>query len=366
MNRQNIIVLFGGNSVEKDISVITAIQVINALDKEKYCVIPVYITSDNRFLVNKDFNMLETFKNKVDGRDVYFISKGNKVYLQNDSLFRKKREVDFVILAVHGKGAEDGTVAGFLETLGVPYSACRVLTSSIFQSKHITKVLLDYYKINNIEYLSILESEWVEKSNDCLEKIKKLGFPVMVKACSLGSSIGIFKVSTEEDLFWALNACFKYDNEVLVEKCLTNYKEFNQAILGEVVSEIEEIKGMKDFLTFSNKYEGKEVERVFPAIFTDISLKEEITKTTKKIAKYFNIKGVIRVDYLYDCENHKLYVNEINTIPGSLAFYLFKDFDFSSFLDKLIQDGIKKRYLDKLKISTFKTNILKNFNSIKK
>lgn len=364
MIKQNIVVLFGGNSVEKDISIITALQVINALDKEKYNIIAVYMTSDYQFLINDEFSSIETFRKNVNGNRVYFINRGNKLYLEKDSFFKKRIEVDFVIPTVHGKNVEDGTIAGFLETLGVSYSSCNVLTSSIFQNKHITKVLLDYYKISNIEYIHITENAWVEKSNMCLKKIKKMGFPIIVKACSLGSSIGIFKVSNEEDLFWALNACFKYDKEIIIEKCLERYREFNQAIFGDCLSEIEEIKGMKDFLTFSNKYEGKDIEKV---LCTNLGneLKEEINKITKKIAKNFQIKGVIRVDYLFDEEKNILYVNEINTIPGSLAFYLFKD-DFSIILDKLIQEGIKSRYLDNLKISSFQSNILKNIDDIKK
>lgn len=358
--------LFGGNSVEKDVSIITAIQVGNAIDKEKYNPIMVYMTTNNQFLVNDEFLKIDTFRKNIDGEKVYFVNDGNKVFLKRDSAFKKKQEVDFVILAVHGKGVEDGTVCGFLDTLGIAHSSSNILTSSIFQNKHITKVLLDYYNISNISYVHILESDWIDKSNECLEKIKGLGFPVIVKACSLGSSIGIFKVKNEEDLFWALNACFKYDKEVLVERCLNNYSEYNQAILAGDCSEIEEIIGAKDFLTFSNKYMDNEVKRIFPANFKNLDLKDEITKTTKKIAKCFQSRGVIRVDYLYDNENNKLYVNEVNTIPGSLAFYLFKDLSFSTYLDKIIQEGIKNRYLDKLKISNFSSNIIKNINSIKK
>lgn len=366
MEKQNIVVLFGGNSVERDISTITAIQVINALDKEKYNVIPIYLTNDYRLLENKNFDKIEEFRHKVIGKDVYFINKGDKLYLKRDNLFKRKREIDFVIPAVHGKNVEDGTIAGFLETLGVPYSSCSVLSASIFQNKHITKVLLDYYGVNNIKYFHMTESDWIEKANVCIEKINELGFPVMIKACSLGSSIGIFKVKSEEDLFWALNAAFKYDKEVIIEKCLNNYKEYNQAILCDTCSEVEEIKGAKEFLTFANKYEGVDVERIFPVEFKNKDLKEEISMTTKKIARLFQIRGVIRVDYLYDTDENKLYVNEINSIPGSLAFYLFNQWDFSVMLDKMIQEGIKSRYLERLKISSFPTNVLKNVNSLKK
>ena len=366
MEKQNIVVLFGGNSVEKDISTITTIQTINALDKNKYNVIPIYLTNDYRLLENSDFDKIETFRHDVFGKDVYFINKGNKLYLQREGLIKKKREIDFVIPAVHGKNVEDGTIAGFLETLGVAYSSCPVLSASIFQNKHITKVLLNYYDINNIEYVHILESDWVLHANESLKSITSLGFPVIIKACSLGSSIGIFKVKNEEDLFWALNTAFKYDKEIIVEKCLTNYREYNQAILGDSCSAIEEIKGAKEFLTFANKYEGVDVSRVFPAEFENLDLKDEITKTTKKIAKSFSVRGVIRVDYLYDLDSKKLFVNEINSIPGSLAFYLFDELDFTTLLDKMIQEGIKSRYLEKLKIATFPTNVLKNINGLNK
>lgn len=364
MGKSNVVVMFGGNSVERDVSIISAIQVINAINKDKYNVICVFLTEDYRFLENKNFDKIDTFKGKIKGNEVSFIRNKKGVYLSYNNLLKKKIKVDFVMPIVHGKNVEDGVIAGFLETLNIPYSSCSVLTSSVLQNKHYTKVILDYYNIKNVRHEYILEEEWIDKSNECLERIKKMNFPLIVKAVSLGSSIGIFKVKSEEDLFWALSTAFKYDKGVIVEECLEEYREYNQAIVKGIVSSIEEVKGDKDFLTFKNKYESSNVKKVFPA---DISndLKDEINSITKKIALIFQIKGVVRVDYLYDEKEDILYVNEINTIPGSLAFYLFDSLSFSNLIDLLIEDGIKYQYMEKLKVSHFDSNILNNISGFK-
>lgn len=364
MEKRNVVVLFGGNSVERDVSIISAIQVINAVNKEKYNVISVFMTEDHRFLENKNFDKLDTFKGKIKGNEVNFIKSKNDICLMYNNKLKKKRKVDFVIPVVHGKNVEDGVIAGFLETLKIPYSSCSVLSSAVFQNKHYTKVILDYHKIRNVKHEYIVEEEWIENSNECLERIKKMGFPLIVKAVSLGSSIGIFKAKCEDDLFWALSTAFKYDRGVIVEECLEEYREYNQAIINNIVSSIEEVKGDKDFLTFKNKYENSNVKKVFPAEIS-IDLEKRISEITRKIALIFQIKGVIRVDYLYDEKEDTLYVNEVNSIPGSLAFYLFNDLSFSKLIDLLIDKGIKYQYLDKLKVSHFDSNILSAINGFK-
>lgn len=364
LKKSNVVVLFGGNSVEKDVSIISAIQVINAINREKYNVISVFITEDHRFLENKNFDKLDTFKGNVKGNEVNFIKSKNGAYLMYNNMLKKKQKIDFVIPVVHGKNVEDGVIAGFLETLKIPYSSCSVLSGAVFQNKHYTKVILDYHKIRNVKHEYIVEEEWIENSNECLERIKKIGFPLIVKAVSLGSSIGIFKVKSEDDLFWALSTAFKYDKGVIVEECLEEYREYNQAIVNNIVSSIEEVKGDKDFLTFKNKYENSNVKKVFPAEIS-IDLEKRISEITRKIALIFQIKGVIRVDYLYDEKEDILYVNEVNSIPGSLAFYLFNDLSFSKLIDLLINEGIRYQYLDKLKVSHFDSNILSAISGFK-
>ncbi len=360
MEKRNVVVLFGGNSVERDISILSAIQVMKAMDSTLYNIIPVYLTNHHTFLENSEFDSLEAFQKEIKGDKVYFESDNDKVYLVKKGIFPHKRMIDFVFNIVHGKNVEDGTLAGFLETLGVSYSSCSVLASSIFQNKHYTKILLDYYGINTLPHLGFLEEEWMEKSNACLKQAKELGFPLMIKANSLGSSIGIFKVKNEEDLFWALSTAFKYDKMVIVEKALEDYSEYNQAIFKDYLSSIEEVKGDKDFLSFANKYEGSSVVRTFPANISK-SLEEEISSITSQIASIFQIKGVIRVDYLFDNESQKLYVNEINTIPGSLAFYLFENKEFKELLKEMVDEGKRYDYLEGLKINTFDSHILNNF-----
>ena len=346
--------------MEHEISIITGIQAIQSLNRDKYKVIPVYLTKENHFLIGKGLDDLATYKtNRVKGKEVFFTRKGLK------SVFTKK--VDVVISCVHGKGVEGGELAGFFEILGIPYTSIGVLGASISQDKITFKKLMDYEGVNIVPFTSFTINEWRYRREDILSEINALTFPVILKPSNLGSSIGIKKVDKITELVDNVNALLKYDDRMLVEKGLVKFREFNCAIINrDRLSQIEEVVTTHDILTFSDKYEEGPSKRIIPALI-DGKLADEIYELTKKVARVIDNKGVVRVDYLYDTETSELYVNEVNTIPGSLSYYLYenKGFFFDELLDELIKGALQSHYLNKNKTNVFMSNVL-NMKGIKK
>lgn len=376
--KKRIGVIFGGKSVEHEISILSAIQVIKAIDYSKYDCINIYIDKNNNFYVGNDFDNVDTFKkDNFKKREVIFVKHGkNQVYLKAKKGFlsrRFKEPIDCIVSVVHGLGVEDGSLAGFFKMLDVPYTASDILAASVGQDKVIMKQVFKSDKIPILPFTYFTDNEWINHHKECLMKVNRLGFPVIVKPSRLGSSIGIKIANNIEELKEALDVAFKYDNRVVIEKSLVNFREFNCSILGNyeeyLISEIEEVIVNNHFLSFDDKYINDKLSttrRIIPAEIPEL-LAQEIKELCLKITKLLLNKGVSRVDFLYCLEKDKLYVNELNTIPGSLSFYLFEglDIDFKDLINKLIGDAFKDKYLDGLKLSSFSSNVLLMNNMIK-
>ena len=205
--------------------------------------------------------------------------------------------------------------------------------------------------------------------------IEEVPFPAIVKPAYLGSSIGIKVVKNNEELEQALNVAYKYTNKVLIEKAIINFKEYNCAVIKDhnelITSTIEEVKHDEEILSFSQKYEKSEGKmsgspnRIIPASINE-QLKEEIIKISKELYRWFDLKGVVRIDYIYDLDENKLYVNELNNIPGSLAFYLFEKegIPFTKMIDILVTNAIIEKHNKDKKITTFESNVF-NKKSLK-
>lgn len=350
-------VLFGGKSVEHEISIITGMQVLKNINTSKYKVTPIYLTKNNEFLIGKNYNTIETFKKPVKGKKVYF--KKGKI----GNIFFKK--IDCIVNCVHGKNVEGGEVAGFFNILGIPNTSIDVLGASICQDKAIIKTILEKEKIPVVPYTTILKKDYRDNKEKVLTILKNISYPLIIKPSTLGSSIGIKTVKDEMELLNAINYAFRYDDKLIVEKKLEKIREFNCAIINDnEISLIEEISFKDEIFTFSDKYESKESKRIIPADIP-IELEKLIYDYTLKTAKIINNKGVIRIDYLYD--NNTLFVNEVNTIPGALAYYLFepKNIFFDSLIDKLITNAIYDHYTKNQKLNVFESNVL-NMRGIKK
>ncbi len=358
-------IIFGGQSVEHDISILTALQVYHEIDKEKYQVIPFYITKNNEILTHKSLFDLETYKkgNFNKCKVVTFYNENHLLYYLDISKRRKIDYIDIFIPTVHGANIEDGTLSGYLDFLNVPYTSSDILSSSIAQDKIVTKYVLESLKIPTLPYVTLNKHTY--NHNQLSKKLDEITLPIIIKPYNLGSSIGIKIAHTLEEAYQFIMESFKYSEKLLIEPALEQYREFNQSIYREIskyqISQIEEVSTNNELLTFTDKYINKQQNQSSRIIPADISneLKEQISEYTKKIYSSLSFKGIIRIDYLYDNLNNKIYVNEINTIPGSLAYYLY-EISFTELIDKQIKNALYEQKQKLKYIKTFNSNVLFN------
>lgn len=385
-------VIFGGATVEHEISIITAVQAMENLDQEKYDIIPIYIDKERNWYTGKllkDINLYKNFNDlKGYAKKCVLYNKNGKFVLQAIGLFKKViTEIDLILPIVHGNNVEDGTLAGFLEMLGVPYVGSRIIGSALGQDKVVQKQVLHNEKLPVVDYVWFYDNEYFEKKDEIIKDIEQLKYPVIVKPATLGSSIGIKIAKNQTDLVEAINDAIKYDNKIIVEKTVNNLLEVNCAVLGnyeyQETSLIAQMKLKNDILTFDDKYigSGKGSKKGMPiknsstmdnADFKvpadlDEKLTNEVCDLAKKTFRVLNLSGVARIDFLIDSKTKKVYINEPNTIPGSLSFYLFdKNIkNYTKLLDELIILAIKDYKKRSKKITSFDNNILSTFNSKK-
>lgn len=368
----NIGLVFGGSSVEHEISVITALQAYHSYHGNKYNLIPIYLTKDKKFYTGKYLTELNRYKDLKallkKSKQVTFHKDKNNTYLKVGT---KKVIIDAIWPVVHGNNCEDGSLYNYFNMLGFICISMDHFQGAISQDKIITKKLMQANKIKQTDYFSVHLFNYNQNSDIVFEKAHKIGYPLIVKPSRLGSSIGVCICNDDASLIDAIEAAFKYDLEVLVEKYIENVKEYNISILGDIsnyqVSEIEEIS-KHDFLSYEDKYLSNNknkgmasLNRIIPASI-DKKLKQNIINTAIKVSEILNTCLCVRLDFLYDEENNQLYFNEINNIPGSLAFYLWEksDISFTSLIEKIIEIGLKKEYYKSQLNLTYSHNI---FNS---
>ena len=383
-------VIFGGPTVEHEVSIISAVQAMNNLDKDKYDIYPIYITKDRTWYCGKmlmdidvyrDFDTLKRYANRVT------LYNNNGLFkLQSNGFFKKTvADLDVVLPIVHGNNMEDGTLQGYLELVGVPYVGSGVLGSSLGQDKVVMKQVFESAGIPIVDYTWFYDCEYYEDKNSIIEKVNKLGYPVIVKPATLGSSVGITFVKTQDGLEQAIKEAINYDIKIVVEKAVENLVEVNCSILGnyenQTASILEEVMSTAEFLTYQDKYIGggkgnktkgaaskgmASASRIIPARLDDKTTKK-VQDYAKDVFKVLNLSGVCRIDFLIDGKTNKVYVNEPNTIPGSLSFYLWDKTDktYPELLDEMITIAIKNYKIKSKKTITFDTNILSNFGGSK-
>lgn len=376
-------VIFGGNTVEHEVSIISAVQAMRNINKDKYEVVPIYITKDLTWYTGpmlmdianyKDISLIERYAKKV-----VLIKQDNTFYLKNTKgLFnRYLKEIDIAFPIVHGNNIEDGTIQGYLNLLGIPFVGSHVLGSALGQDKVVLKQVLASSNLPIVDYTWFFDNEYLENKEEIIKKVLKLGLPVIVKPATLGSSVGISVVKKEEDLDESISDAIKYDNKIVVEKLVANLTEVNCSVLGNYehaeTSLLEEVLSDEDFLTYKDKYLSKgkskgmaSTNRILPARL-DKKVEEEIYSLSKQVFRALNLSGVCRIDYLIDKKTNKVYVNEPNTIPGSLSFYLWevKGKKYEELLDDMLTLAIKNYKNSFSKIKSFESNILSNYNGLK-
>ena len=379
--KTKVAMMFGGKSVEHEVSVISGIQAILSMDTDKYDVIPVYITKNNEMYVGDDIGKIECYKD-IDGllkrsQRVIMINEGEKVSLVSYPLkkFGKNTEIDIDIAfpVVHGTNVEDGAFQGYLKTLGIPFVGCDVTASAVGMDKYIMKMVLKENGVPVLDAKVYTLSDYAQMET-LLDNVEKtFGYPVIVKPVNLGSSVGISVAKDRLELSNSVDDAFRYASKILVEHAITNLREINCSVLGDEneaeASECEEPLHTKDILSYEDKYVSNakgggakgmaSVSRKIPADLTP-EKREEVRELAVRSFKALGCNGVSRIDFMIDEDTGKLYFNEINTIPGSLSFYLWEPVGvpYKELLDRMIQLSLKRVRTEESLTFTFDTNIL--------
>lgn len=380
--KTTVAVFFGGRSVEHEVSIISGIQAFAALDRAKYDVLPVYISKDSRFYTGPHMGDIESYKDMKSCMEkavrVLLVPEDGRVSLVRYPMKKFGNNIlgafDVAMPVVHGTNVEDGTLMGMLEMLGVPYTGCDLTSSAAGMDKYLMKAALKQAGLPVLDAVVFSAREYLQDpAAGCDAAETKFAYPVIVKPVNLGSSVGISYAADRAALEKALDNAFGFASRVLVEPAVQNLREINCAVLGDAdsakASFCEEPVSSHDILDFSDKYLNNadsakaagmsSLKRRLPA-----ELPEGMTERVQELAvstfRALGCGGVARVDFLNDRESGALWVNEINTIPGSLAFYLWEPagVPFPELLDTMIELAFKrKRERDALTF-TYETNIL--------
>jgi len=382
-------VIFGSRSVEHKVSIVTAQQVMQAIDKNKYEVVPIYITREGCWFTGKKLFELGTFEDlskKAGDLEKVYISpdpsaKSLVVSSMNwfERLFTKETiEIDLAFPLVHGTYGEDGTLQGLLDLANIPYVGAGVLGSALGMDKIAMKAVFKENHLPTVHYVWFLRNEWQTTQEEIIAKIEAhLKYPLFVKPANLGSSIGISKAKSKEDLIYAVEVASHYDRRLIVEESVENGVEINCSVLGNeepIPSVCEQPISWEEFLNYDEKYlrggktSGlKGAERRIPAPIPP-ELTEKIQKLAIKAFKAVDCRGIARVDFLVNQENGEIFINEINTIPGSISFYLWEasGIKFSELIDKLVDLAISVHEEKSKTIYSYDSKLLEHFRSSSK
>lgn len=383
--KTNVGVVFGGRSVENEISVITANQAMAAMDREKYDITPIYITKEGKWYSGEALLNVANYRNPKKllamCEEVYMrpIYGDTNLYRCKKSLFGKAvvTKLDVILPALHGTNCEDGTFQGVMEFSGIPYTGCNTLASANGMDKITMKMILKECGIPVIDYSWFSDKEWNDKQEATIAAVEeKLGYPVIVKPANSGSSVGIRAAHNREEFIEAVDYAISFTTRVIIEKYVQKLKEVNCAVLGNYyecepsVCEVPVRSG--EILSYQDKYMnggGKQSQgmqstvREIPA-----NLPEATTNFIQKAAcdtfRALSCDGVARIDFIIDEATDEIFVNEINTIPGSLSFYLweYSGYNFGTLVDKLIEIALRRKQDAGFKAVNYGDNIFAQGN----
>jgi len=367
--KKNLAVTFGGRTVEHDISIITALQLMANADKDKYNVIPIYIDRDGKWYTGDklfDMAVFSSFDPKAKGiRRVFLSCAADATLYEYGKKQKEICQIDVAIPAMHGMHGEDGTLQGLFELSDIPYASAGVTGSAVGMDKIIMKSAFLGFGFPVLDSVFFERDEFFDDSDGVCERVEqKLSYPVFIKPANLGSSIGVNRADDRETLRFALEVAALYDKRILVEKAVKDIMEVNCSVLGAggdaKASVIEQPVTASRFLGFEEKYlsgggKTKGMESLGRKIPADISeeMAERIKQLSLDIFKALDLKGVVRIDYIIDKSENKLYANEVNTIPGSFSFYLWEPsgVSFPALIDRLV--AIAERQMREKKRSSY-------------
>ena len=371
-------VIFGGQSLEHELSIITALQAMDNIDADKYDVVPIYITKDLTWYSSgclryidsfNNYNLIERYATKVN-----LINKNGRFILQTTGLIKRElTELHLVIPMVHGRGTEDGAIQGYLQMVGIPYVSNNIYSSIICQDKVFTKELLDYNELPIIKYVWFFDNEYNKNKEALFKKIEKLNYPLIVKPATLGSSIGIKVVKRKEELDTIINEVLKYDRKIIVEEQLEDLLEYNVSLLKTndklYVSAIEEVATNLEFRDYADKcnlqnYLNGNIVRTVPAKISE-EMAEKIISLAKTTINFLNNTGLSTIDFLYDNKRKKLYIDEINSIPTCFSHHLWEEANISykELFTIMINDTIKNINKNSDMITNMDMDVLKGLKT---
>ena len=381
--KTNVAFFYGCRSVEHEVSIISAVQAMRAVDREKYDVTPVYVTKDGEMYTGNCLFEIEEYRNLSDllskCQKVNFLRENGAVVMteQTKKLFQKPKSVriDVAFPVVHGTNCEDGTIQGFFEYLNLPYVGCDIISSAVGMDKAVFKDVLKSAGLPVLDCICIRAKEYLTDKQKFQDEIEeKIGFPLIIKPVNLGSSVGISKVNTKEQLDDAVMLALSFTDRILAEHAITSLREINCSVLGDadecIASVCEEPFMNDEILSYEDKYMGNSknggqskgmasLGRKIPADLSEEKA-EEIRSLACKTFKAIGANGVVRIDFMIDTETDKVYANEINTIPGSLAFYLWEasGVKYPELITRLIDLAFKRQRSRNNITYTIDTNIL--------
>ena len=389
--KTRVAMMFGGKTVEHEVSVISGIQALKAMDTEKYEVIPVYMTKENDMYIGSDIGDIKAY------RDIpALLKKSQRVIMVNDNgrvqlvQFPPKKfggmrpvDIDIAFPVVHGTNVEDGALQGYLKTVGIPFVGPDVTASAISMDKAVTKAVLKEAGVPVLDANVYTMADYEDPEGVADDIEKTIGYPVIIKPVNLGSSVGIGIAKSRDELIDAIDDAFRYAARIMAEHAISKLREINCAVLGDEngaeASECEEPLTSGEILSYEDKYvsgggkkggakgssgsKGAGMANLSRKIPADLSpeKREEIRELAVKSFKALGCNGVSRIDFMIDEEEDKLYFNEINPIPGSLSFYLWEPVGvpYKDLLDRMIQLALKRTRIEESLTFTFDTNILK-------
>lgn len=385
--KTNIGVFFGGRSTEHEISVISASQAMHAINREKYDVTPIYITKDGKWYTGQELFEVKNYRHIPE-----LLAKCEEVYMRpvydDYNLYRKKKplfgsdvltKLDVVIPVLHGSNGEDGIFEGVLETVGIPYAGCNTLSSANGMDKITMKMILQANDVPVVDYVWFTDKQWYSQKDALIKKIEdKIGYPVIVKPANLGSSVGIGRADNREELIAKVEDAEKYSTRLIVEDLVENLQEINCSVLGDCdeyqMSVLEEPIKSGEILSYEDKYMGgtkgakgmQASQKRIPAELPD-SETAKIKFLAGETFRVLSCHGVSRVDVIVDAKTREIYVNEINTIPGSLSFYLWEatGISFDKLMDRLVSLALKRKREQKLKTVSYDQNIFSMGGGVK-
>lgn len=367
-------VIFGGQSLEHEVSILSALHLLTYFNKEEVDIIPIYYSKDKRFYIGDKSHLIKTYHDldKVEHilNEVTWTKKNQQVYLKMKHRLFKVCPIDLVFPILHGSSGEDGSIQGFFETMDIPYCEGNVLSCALIQDKAMMRKVFAYHQLPICDGIVIEKNAVLSDPEGFIEQCAKLGGPWILKPAHGGSSIGINCCDDLSKMMLAALESFTFDHKLVVEKRLVEFREFNIGVIGDgdkaEVSAIEEVFKSKDILSYVDKYGGssskgiESTSRKLPAEITD-ELKKDIEEIALQAFAACECNGVVRIDFLYDEANQQIYINEINAIPGSLATYLFAGkYDKTSLLSKIIHLALKRQRISLKEVKTIDTAILKN------